>query len=461
MRYRMALLVIFIATLLLFLGEPQKIQRGGALNEVVPDRADVVTNLVFPKNFVFGAASSAYQTEGGNTHSDWYYWQSEKLGHKLTPAEDLQIDHYHRFNEDFDLVKQIGLGSVRISIEWARIEPDCYGKFDAREMAHYKEVVRAMKKRGITPFINLHHFSLPMCYAQSGGWLDPQMPEYFARYAAYVAKHLPGVEWWMTFNEPMVVVMDGYIHGRYPPGVKDATGEEALQVAVNILEAHRRAYREIHAIARKRNAKAMVGMASFTPLYLPSSPDNASDKRVALGFNFLKRFFDIGAGREQDYVGINYYSRHFLKFSVWGLLFGEYVSQSQGDGAKTDMGWEVYPYGLYEVIQEYRSFGKPIIVTENGIADGKDEKRPRFILEHLYWVHKAIQEGADVRGYFVWSLTDTYEWNYGFESRFGLIAIDYEHGLARSIRPGALVYGEVARTKKITPELWRKVFLKK
>ena len=452
--------IFIVLTALIVIGAPilYKRTRPTVISVNVSEKKlEVKSDLVFPRGFVFGAATSAYQTEGESQNTDWYEWQVKQRGRPFTPAEIKSVDHYHRFREDFDLAKQIGLQSVRISIEWARIEPNCDGKFDEKEMKHYEEVVRAMTERGLAPFVNLNHFSLPICYAQSGGWLNPELPRFFARYAGYIARHLNGVEWWMTFNEPMVVVVDGYIKGDYPPGEKDQD-DVAIGAAINMLEAHRRAYRVIHSIAKTRNQKVMVGMASFTPMYLPYS-DSREDKRAAAAFNFAKRFFDVGSGGEQDYVGINYYSRHLMKFSILSTLFGSYMSQ--GDGEKNDMGWEIYPYGLYQVINEYRRFNKPIIVTENGLPDEKDTKRARFILEHLYWVHKAIEEGADVRGYFVWSLTDTYEWGHETMPRFGLVGIDLDHGLARSVRPGALVYGEVCRTKKITPELWQKAFEKK
>jgi beta-glucosidase len=466
MRY-IPLAVILCITIVLILsygaGRKKSNTIVGAPSEHTDIAVDVKTDIIFPPKFIFGAATSSSQTEGAGKEdgttvlTDWSPWMEKQEGRPPSAQDILSVDYYHRYPQDFDLARQIGLNSIRISVEWARIEPNCDGKFDAKEMAHYAEQVRALVKRGVVPFVNLNHFSLPLCYAQEGGWLNPQLPIFFARYATYVAKHLRGVEWWMTINEPMVIVMDGYIEGRYPPGKKNAYSE-AIRVLVNLLDAHREAYRAIHAVAKMRGEKAMVGMASFTPLYLPAS-DSMDDTRAADLYNFGKQFFDIGAGEEEDYIGINYYSRHFLKFSFWSKLFGQFMSE--GDGEKTDTGTEIYPKGIYEVIRQYKQFKKPIIITENGLADAKDTKRASFILAHLYWVHKAMEEGADVRGYFVWSLTDTYEWNAGFGTRFGLIAIDFEHDLARSIRPSAFIYGEVCRTKKITSELWRKVFEKK
>jgi len=361
----------------------------------------------FPKGFLWGAATSAYQVEGGNRNSDWESWKV-KAGRAC--------DHYRRFEEDFDLLKPLNLNAYRLSVEWARIEPE-KGKFDAGEVEHYREVLKALKRRGIKPLVTLHHFTNPLWIAGQGGWESPSTISYFESYVRYVVTQLADLcDFWVTVNEPWVYLSEGYLYRRWPP--EKLSPAAACRVGGNMLRAHRAVYRLIHEI----QPRAMVGIAYSLGYIRPPIPLKAN---LAA---WWERSFIRWAGA-QDFIGVNYYR------SI--TPFGSSLP-------KTDIGWEIYPEGLYRVLVELKGCRLPIYITENGLADAKDEKRADYIRGHLDSVWRAIQSGVDVRGYFYWSLLDNFEWASGFGPRFGLVEIDYGT-MERRIRPSAKAYAEIAK----------------
>ena len=412
----------------------------------------VTRGLDFPKGFFWGSSTSAHQVEGGN-RNDWSEWEkanAERLAKEAAKKKwpdfilknypnPLQAenyisgkacDHYNRFKEDFDIAKSLGHNAHRFSIEWSRIEPE-EGKFNEKEIEHYRQVIRALKERGMEPFVTLWHWTNPIWVRDFGGEENVKFIFYFTRFAKYVSEKLPEVKFWITLNEPTAVIANGYLLGNQPPAKKNA--RSALRVFWVLLVTHRRAYRIIHSVAPGAN----VGFANFM-LSIEPYRDNFVDTLVARFFTFwANKFFLKLARNTNDFMTLQYYCRIKMKFPF--TIIKEHRDI-------TDLGWEIYPPGIYYILKNLKQHNKPIYITENGLADARDQKRAKFIKDHMYWTAKAITEGADVRGYFYWSLLDNFEMPRvdGFWPRFGLVEIDYKT-LERKIRPSARVYKEIVK----------------
>jgi len=391
--------------------------------------------LKFPAGFLWGASTSAHQVEGGNVNDwsewekenaerlvkkargYWQQWQQEKFPEILNPENYISgraCDHYHLFEEDFDLAKSLSHNAHRFSIEWSRIEPE-EGKFNRKEIEHYRQVLLALKERGLEPFVCLYHWTLPIWFSQKGGWLNPKAPYYFDRFVKIVSQNLFGqVNFWITLNEPMVYAGDAYLRGKFPPQKKSIF--KYFKALNNLAKAHQLVYRSLHLV----DLGCQVGITK----------NNWHFKNIPLvkylrNDSFLNKIKD-----QQDFIGLNYYKhRQFPKKKNLPI---------------SDMGWEIYPEGIYYVLKDLKKYKKPIYITENGLADAQDKKRAEFIKDHLYWIHKAIKEDVDVRGYFHWSLLDNFEWDKGFWPRFGLIEVDYQT-LKRILRPSAYQYAKICR----------------
>ncbi len=371
----------------------------------------------FPKDFFWGSATASYQVEGGIDNNDWAHESSKGN----VPVCGEATDHYSRFENDFDLAQSLKHNAHRFSIEWSRIEPE-EGRFDEREIEHYREVIRALKRRGIEPFVTLWHFTLPIWFVEKGGFLNPQAPEIFARYCAFVVKNLGGeVRFWMTINEPLVWASGSYLKGKWPPFKKSIF--IFLKIIRALIVSHKRAYKEI----KLTEPQAQVGVAKHN-IYFDSNWNPWNQVCRSLSSWFWNRLFLNRTKKYQDFIGLNYY--FYKKFGGNPNL------------AKSDMGWDIFPQGLHACLVELGRYGKPLYVTENGVADRQDLVRADFIRNSLASVLQAINDGAPVKGYFYWSLLDNYEWSYGFKERFGLIEVDYDT-LERKIRNSAFVYKDI------------------
>lgn len=381
--------------------------------------------LHFPKGFYWGAASAAYQVEGNIYNTDWAY---EARTSGRVPVADSGPDHYNRYEEDFALAQSLGHNAHRMSIEWARIEP-APGEFSQDAIRHYRKVLKSMKRHGLTPFVTLWHFTLPQWLYLEGGAASKRFPEYFARYASFVAGELgPDVEHWVTMNEPMVFAGGGWLRGQWPP-FKRGHFFTMLRVLRNLAQAHIQAYQRI----KHKDLAVEVGIVKNN-IYFHA--DAWPHNKLAAGIMtwFWNRRFLRMVAQHVDTIGLNYYFHK--KFG------GDEVHQ------KNDMGWDLYPEGIYHVLCDLKQYGKPIFVAEAGIADELDVHRGAYIHNLLYWVHRAIDDGVPVKGFMYWSLTDNFEWALGYEKRFGLIAIDY-HTKVRTVRPSALVYKQVCETNAL------------
>jgi len=383
----------------------------------------------FPKGFLWGSATSAHQVEGNNTLNDWYRW--EEAG-KIKNGErsGLACDHYNHFREDIDLLVSLSQNAYRFSIEWSRIEPRP-GEINRAELEHYRKVLEYLRARGVKSFVTLHHFTSPLWF----DWEGAMSVEYFARFSELIAKELGHlVDFWCTVNEPNILAKHGYLEGDFPPGRRDVGS--FFRVLNNLIHGHNASYNAIHSVL----PHALVGMAKDNTYYI-EAPGRLDRLVTLLNHEIRNRYF---LDRTKfDFIGLNYYGSKKLRFDCASPQ-SFYASKVKLGLPTTDMGWEIVPWGLSHVISDLCGFGKPIYITENGIADAGDSKRKEFIKQHLKVIHQAISVGTDIRGYFYWSLLDNFEWGFGFGPRFGLVAVDYSTG-ERRVRDSAGWYAEVCR----------------
>jgi beta-glucosidase len=400
---------------------------------------DKETKLQFPKSFLLGGASAAHQVEGNNTKNDW--WRFEQEG-KL-PKSGEACDHYNRYEEDFKLAKKIGLNAIRISIEWSRIEPK-EGKWNTKEITHYKKVLRNLKEQGLIRMVTLYHFTMPTWVADQGGFETKRGVEAFARFAWFIAENLGSeIDLWCTINEPRVYTGQGYIYGVWPPFKKNYL--LALRVYLNLIEAHKAVFRAIKEVHSKAQVGAVVNIPYNEPFYKKHLLDKALTKLGDFfsGHYFLTRILD-----EADFIGLNYYFYHRLRFHHKNVCIDKNQNRypecrdDHSEFSRSDMGWRLFPEGLYYLTQQLKRYQKPIYITENGLADEKDTFRYDYIKRALKSMLDSIKAGADIRGYFYWSLTDNYEWADGYRPRFGLIEMDYKTQ-KRKIRKSARIFKEI------------------
>ncbi len=402
--------------------------------------------LKFPKNFLWGAAGSAYQTEGGNSNTDWWAWEhSQKrmdfLARGGKKPEDyfsgIACDSYNRFEEDFNLAKHLNQNATRFGIEWARVEPK-EGEYSEAALDHYEKVLQSAKAHGLETFVTLHHFTSPVWFMKKGGFEQKENVEYFLKYVKKVAARLHQyVDFWITINEPEVYSSHSYLLGIFPPNKKSLwTTYKVLQ---NLISAHNRAYEQLHLVSNipvsMCNQLANVEAVSFM-----SRPLRFIAKYLATEY-ILARIV-----KQCDFIAVNYYVR---KRVGWlGIAKTKYKETEI-----SDLGWHLYPSGLETVLLDLKKYKKPVYITENGLADAHDTRREKYIKDHLYYTHKAIEQGVDVRGYLYWSLIDNFEWADGFSPRFGLIEIDRNSLLRRKVRYSALKYAEICKNNQFEYEL--------
>ena len=404
------------------------------------------SHTVFPADFLWGAATSSHQVEEGCTNNNWFAFESARdaSGRPRVAGGQKAGDaclHWSRFRDDIGLLKEMELNAYRFSVEWSKIEPR-EGTWDESALAHYEEVVDALLDAGIVPMVTLHHFTNPLWFEESGGFLRPDSPDVLARFSRRVYERLADrVPYWCTINEPSVFAVNGYVTGEFPPAGHSMS--DAGTVLGNMLRAHTRMYEA----CKGYSASPQVGLATNIFIYAPARRLHPLDRIAArlahrnmneeiLGylvdgemdfhFPFLVRMrLHAAPPGAFDFVGVNYYTRFHLRFSVNGT---GHVTQALRSGPErtTDMGWEIYPEGLLESLRLVAArTAKPIFITENGLADDTDVKRPAFFRDHLNAVCEALKRGMDVRGYFCWSLMDNFEWAHGYSKRFGLYHVDF------------------------------------
>lgn len=435
----------------------------------------------FPTGFTWGVATSAYQIEGspladGAGPSNWHRFAHEPGRILGGDHGDVACDHYHRWREDIELIQHLGVGAYRFSFNWARIQPTGKGPVNARGLDFYRRLVDGLLARGIRPWVTLHHWDLPAALEDAGGWLNRDTALRFADFTEIMVGALDGqVEDWCTFNEPWVIMHAGHVEGAHPPGLADLA--LVPRVAHNLLLAHAEGVR-----AYRANGRHRIGLVvNIEPKYAASDDprDHAARARAEAYMNrlFVDPVFHgewpeelvealgedawrevlaepVARLREPiDWLGLNYYTRAVVRHKAGGFLDTEVVRQP---GTHTEMGWEVFPQGLTDTLLwlKKRTGGIPLYVTENGAAfadpppaDGRLHDAPRmaYLRDHLQASIEAIEKGADLRGYFAWSLLDNFEWQFGYSKRFGLVHVDPATG-ARTPKDSARLFAEMVAT---------------
>ena len=422
--------------------------------------------LRFPPGFLWGTATSSHQVEGYNYNNDWWEWEREPGHIRDGSTSGAACDWWNRAEEDLKTAAEMGQNAHRFSVEWSRIEPQ-EGEWDEKALARYRRMVEFMHQVGLKPMITLHHFTNPRWLAEKGGWENREVLPRFERYVAKVVETLGDLcDLWCTINEPNVYAYQSYGAGIWPP--QKHSLRLVFRVLRNMAEAHTIAYHTIHRL----QPEAQVGLAYNMRIFDPANPSSPLDRSIAKLLDYLfnrlflkavtegKLAFPLGQGEiiekmadTVDFSGVNYYVRDLVAFDITcpGSFFARRFATPGAEKGPGDWG-EFYPEGLYRLVRQLTVYGKPIYITENGCPDNTDEKRPRFLINHLAALWRAIQEGAPVKGYFFWTLVDNFEWAEGWSRRFGLIALDVKTQ-RRTMRYSGEIYARICKANAIPGEV--------
>ena len=436
--------------------------------------------IEFPRDFLWGCATSAYQIEGspladGAGPSIWHRFTRTPGLVRDGDSGDVACDHYRRYRDDVALMHQLGLNAYRFSIAWGRVQPEGRGRVNPAGLDFYERLVDALLEAGIQPMATLYHWDLPAALDDRGGWLNPDIADWFADYASAVYRRLDGrVKLWATLNEPWVVTDGGYLHGALAPGHRNRF--EAPLASHQLMRAHGAAVKAYRAEGRHqiglvvniepkypatdsaadyaatRRADAYMNRQYLDPALLGRYPHEMREIFGEAWPEWPARDFEL-IRQPLDFIGLNYYTRSVTRHddAAWPLRASG-VRQPQATYSET--GWEVFPQGLTDTLNWIRErYGNPpLYITENGSAfydppafDGEvlaDPLRTDYLDKHLRATHAAIAQGCDVRGYFAWSLLDNFEWSLGYSKRFGIVHVDFATQ-QRRLKTSAQRYAEI------------------
>lgn len=412
----------------------------------------------FPKNFLWGASTASHQVEGGN-HNQWSVWelqiakQHAKDAHNnlgwlpnwpeiKSQAENPDnyisgrgVDHHGLFREDFKLIKELNLNSYRFGIEWSRIQPND-GEWNQEAIEYYKTYLKELKKSGIEPMLNIWHWTLPVWFSEKGGFEKRANLVYWKEYINKIANEFsPYVRNIITLNEPNVYASHSYVLGWWPP--QQTNWYKALNVYLNLASAHKMAYK----ILKQKKLSLNIGIAQQLANIQAKRPHNILDQMMTKWMRyFWNWWFYNRISKYQDFVGFNYYFTDYYKVS----------KRANPELPTNDLGWYMEPEGVYPLLlRVWARYRKPIIITENGVADSKDQYRRWWIEETIIAMEKALSEGVQLVGYYHWSLLDNFEWAYGWWPKFGLIEVDRKT-MKRTVRPSAKWFAtEVQRIRAL------------
>jgi beta-glucosidase len=459
--------------------------------------------LQFPDQFLWGVSTSHFQVEGNPAEieqrlSDWAAWTVTNGKILDRSTADRACDFYCRYEEDIQLCKALNLNAFRMSFNWPALMPEPgLNALDAETTLFYKRVLSKLKEEGLKVFATLFHFCLPSWISQGGGWNNRRTIVEFERFTDLAVKEFGEyVDFWLTINEPLAYSYQGYIEGAWPPGL-NGDYIAAFGAIRNMLEGHARAYAAIKNILPKAKVSFTMHWIPFQARHRFNPLDNLARFMRAEVFNQIwmravetgnlqfppPLFFDKRVRKltgiipelrgTLDYLAINYYTRQVCEYD-WGNwppdIFGTRSDLTEFETSA--LGWEVYPEGLYDLLTKdldpfrYDDYGheREIYITENGfssmfsseLTDGdwslNDELRMQYLISHIAAMHKAIADGANVKGYLHWSLLDNFEWAEGLRARFGLVRVAYPT-LERTLRESAKIYADVAgRNALVRPD---------
>ena len=425
--------------------------------------------MIFPKNFSWGTATASHQVEGGCENNNWYLWESAKDENGNPRIKDnqkagLACNHWNKYKEDIHLIKKLGVTHYRFSLEWSKIEPK-QGSYDEDVINHYSNVIDSLIQEKITPVITLHHFTNPIWFDELGGFEKEKNIDYFIDFCKMIfTQYSSRVKDWCTINEPEVYSVMGYFAGIFPPGKKEP--QLAVEVLKNLLVAHTSVYKALKSLPNGKDSKIGIvkNIMQFDPYrrwnlldWIVCRITNKIYNGIALSYlekgtiNINYPFFvklklsSKEAALATDFFGLNYYSHSHLKFKFDSYEFFE--NKFFNHDTMTDMPYVIYPEGLYRAIKQSEKINKPIIITENGIADAVDDRRSLFIERYIYAMSQAIEEGVNVEGYFYWSLMDNFEWAEGYDMRFGLYEVDFKNQ-NRKLRKGSHKFVDIINESK-------------
>jgi beta-glucosidase len=389
--------------------------------------------LEFPEDFLWGAATASYQVEGGNYNSNWWRFEQEDGNIRNNDSAEITADHYNRYEEDIELMSEFNLNSYRFSIEWSRVEPQ-EGEFNEKEMKHYQDVLDTLEEEGIEPMVALVHHSYPAWFEDKGGWETRENIDYYLEYVEYVVDYFKDdVDLWITMNEPLAYISCGYITGKWPPGEKDITKVPGL--ISNFVEAHKEAYKSIHTI----DPDSEVSLTEHISLTAPKHPNNIIENWAAFLIDKLWNHNIFEQIHEDiDFIGLQYYYKQEISLD---LAYD--VLTKERDEIEEGLQRLYYPDGLFVILMRLKKYDLPIYITEIGIPDYEEVDRDVYIREHARETYYAIQEGVDVKGFYYWSLLDSWEWTEGYEAPFGLITVDRETQ-ERTVKDGSWEYSLIA-----------------
>jgi beta-glucosidase len=422
----------------------------------------------FPAGFLWGTATAAHQVEGSNTNNNWAYWETQPGRIFEGQTAGLACDWWSgRWKEDFDRAAEAGQNAHRLSVEWSRIQPTP-DHWDEDALDYYRQIIRGLNQRGMTPVVTLHHFTDPIWLMERGGWENPDTIKLFATFCGRVAEALKEyVTLWVPINEPIVYTYSGFVEAAFPPGKHDMN--TAFNVLQNMVRGHAAAYSTLHEVQRVARVGTAHHYRGFYPAH-PSSPLDAFAANLLFrnwNDSFMGALFDgrfrFGLKRSripeavgtQDFVGLNYYTADLVSLAFdpannfTRRVFPPEAQLSENGFIAN------YPRGLGDAIRWARKFDRPMMITENGVEDSADKLRPTYLLQHVHQIWKAVNQNAPIKGYFHWSLVDNFEWERGWSQRFGLWGLDVPTQ-ARIRRPSVDLYAAICKENGITSEMVEK-----
>ncbi|MBN1534828.1 MAG: glycoside hydrolase family 1 protein [Spirochaetes bacterium] len=422
----------------------------------------------FPKGFLWGTATAAHQIEGGNRNNNWWEFEQRPGAIRNGDSSAKACDHWNLYKKDFAWLTKLHQNAYRMSVEWSRLYPEP-GRLDRKALDRYVAMIDELRKRKITPFVTLLHFTVPTWWDRQGGLLNRRREHlaHFEEFCTTVAEAFRGKGvYWNTINE-ISIVMLGYLTDEFPPAEKSFL--KAARAVNTLLALHETAYRSV----KRALPDSKIGLVHNMQMVQPLDPRSLSDRALARAVDFLFNgsiFRGLKTGRlihgkrlpglrgSTDFFGLNFYNFMQVSRSLPDMVRTATPDPTCGEEKLcAGIGWEPYPEGLYLALKRVAAEfpGMPVYVTENGIGTDDDAWRRRYLVDHLKMAHRAVEDGVDLRGFFHWSLMDNFEWAQGYMSRFGLINMDYRTQ-KRTLRESGRLYGEISLRNAIPPAALKK-----